>query len=132
MLVQTRKSASSNSIASRLIPRLLAALALLGISLSALATVKNTMPDYYAEPGLNRFRDPVGVNANELIDPFSGGLSLRHVDVFIPGPGGLDIKVQRVYNSNNVYKSREASNTIGPNPTLLLPRSPVGMGSFSQ
>lgn len=128
MLVQTRKSASSNSIASRLIPRLLAALALLGISLSALATVKNTMPDYYAEPGLNRFRDPVGVNANELIDPFSGGLSLRHVDVFIPGPGGLDIKVQRVYNSNNVYKSREASNTIGPNPTLLLPRSPVGMG----
>lgn len=101
---------------------------LIGWSVPALATVKSTMPDYYAEPGLNRFRDPVGVNLNELIDPFSGGLQLRHVDVFIPGPAGFDLKIQRVYNSNNVFLSRSAVTGSAPYPTALLPRSPTGIG----
>jgi hypothetical protein len=83
-------------------------LSIVVISLSPLAhaDVKSVLPDYYAEPGLNPFRDPVQANANEVIDPFSGGLHLSHVDTFIPGNGGLDIKIQRVYNPNNVYHSR--------------------------
>lgn len=128
MIAQDRKSTGSALFVSSLISRFAMAVALFSLSLTALATVKSTMPDYYAEPGMNRFRDPVGVNANELIDPFSGGLSFRHVDVFIPGPGGLDIKIQRVYNSNNVFLSRGAGNNLAPYPSLLLPRSPVGMG----
>jgi hypothetical protein len=96
--------------------------------IQALADVKSVLPDYYAEPGLNPFRDPVQANANEVIDPFSGGLHLSHVDTFIPGNGGLDIKIQRVYNSNNVYLSRAISTFNGPYPTLLAPRTATGVG----
>jgi hypothetical protein len=96
--------------------------------LPAHADVKSVLPDYYAEPGLNPFRDPVQANANEVIDPFSGGLHLSHVDTFIPGNGGLDIKIQRVYNSNNVYLSRAVSTFNGPYPTLLAPRTATGVG----
>src|SRR3989304_4638210 len=73
----------------------------------ALSNVRSQMPDFYAEPGLNPFRDQVSANADERIDPFSGSLHLGHVDLFIPGNGGLDIKIQRSYNSNNVYFSRK-------------------------
>src|SRR4030067_3087792 len=69
------------------------------------ADVKSVLPDYYAEPGLNPFRDPVQANANEVIDPFSGGLHLSHVDTFIPGNGGLHINTQRVYTPKNAYLS---------------------------
>lgn len=57
------------------------------------------IPDYYAEPGINPFRDYQNDNPHELIDPFSGNLHHSYVDMFIPGNGGLDIKVQRAYNS---------------------------------
>ena len=48
--------------------------------LPAHADVKSVMPDYYAEPGLNPFRDPVHTYVNEVIDPFSDGRHLRYVD----------------------------------------------------
>ena len=92
------------------------------------ADVKSVMPDYYAEPGLNPFRDPSTTTPNEIIDPFSGSLHLSHVDTFIPGNGGLDIKIQRVYNSNNAYLSRAVSTFNGPYPTLLAPRTATGVG----
>src|SRR4030067_2090694 len=92
------------------------------------ADVKSVLPDYYAEPGLNPFRDPGQANANEVVDPFSGGLHLSHADTFIPGNGGLDIKIQRVYNSNNAYLSRATPNNNGPYPTTLAPRTATGVG----
>lgn len=90
------------------------------------ANVKSLMPDFYSEPGLNPFRDQV--NFNESIDPFSGNLHLTHVDLSIPGNGGLDLKIQRSYNSNNLYVSRKNDTNLAPYPTQLLPRTTTGLG----
>ena len=55
--------------------------------------------DYYAEPGLNPFKEALNQDLNEHIDPFSGTLQHKYVDMYIPGNGGLDLKVSRVYTS---------------------------------
>src|SRR5690606_2849619 len=55
--------------------------------------------DYYAEPGLNPFKDTINQHFNEQVDPFSGTLQLNYVDLSIPGNGGMDINVTRVYTS---------------------------------
>ncbi|WP_435100294.1 hypothetical protein [Arhodomonas sp. AD133] len=55
--------------------------------------------DYYNEPGLNPLRETINDNFNEHIDPFSGILQLSFTDVFIPGDGGLDLKIRRVYTN---------------------------------
>lgn len=54
--------------------------------------------DYYAEPGLNPFASGAGQDVTETIDPFSGNVNLRYVDLKVPGNGGLDITIQRSYN----------------------------------
>lgn len=36
------------------------------------------------------------------MDPFNGNLSLQFVDLFIPGNGGFDLRVQRSYNVNAI------------------------------
>lgn len=59
------------------------------------------MPDYYSEPGLNPFRDNNNQQEYENVDPFTGKLQLHHTDAFIPGNGGLDLKVIRSYTSMN-------------------------------
>jgi YD repeat-containing protein len=68
-------------------------------SLEACAQDVQPVPDYYKEPGLSPNRDYINQQANEHIDPFNGKLQLHYVDLFIPGNGGLDIKVQRSYTS---------------------------------
>lgn len=55
--------------------------------------------DYYAEPALNPFKGTVNQHFNEHVDPFSGTLQLKYVDLSIPGNGGMDINVTRVYTS---------------------------------
>ncbi len=94
--------------------------------LPAVANVKSVMPDFYSEPGLNPFRDQV--NFNETIDPFSGNLQLTHTDLVIPGNGGLNIKILRTYNSNNIYLSRKSPTNLAPNLTQPLPRTATGLG----
>lgn len=93
-----------------------------------LADVKSTLPDFYAEPGAHPFRSPLQDSPNETIDPFSGALRLSHVDLVVPGNGGLDIRIQRTYNSNNVYLSRKSFRTFAPYLTELLPRTTTGLG----
>jgi YD repeat-containing protein len=56
-------------------------------------------PDYYSEPGINPHRDYLNQTDTDVIDPFTGKLQLHYVDAFVPGNGGLDIKVQRSYTS---------------------------------
>jgi uncharacterized protein RhaS with RHS repeats len=90
------------------------------------SNVKSILPDFYSEPGLNPFRDPV--TYNEMIDPFSGNLQLTFTDLVIPGNGGLDIKIQRTYNANNIYLSRKSPTNIAPNLTQPLPRTATGLG----
>lgn len=102
------------------------AMATLCLGLPVSASVRADLPDYYSEPGTKPQRDPTALTPNEVIDTFSGGLQLRHVDLYIPGDGGFGLTIQRVYNSNNVYKSR--SDAGAPYPNSLLARSPFGMG----
>ncbi len=70
----------------------------------------------YEEPGLYKNRSYVAYHPNETIDPFTGRLQLHHVDVFIPGNGGLDLKIQRSYNNLQVVQ--------GPPPVSGI----VGLG----
>ncbi|MCH6583140.1 MAG: RHS repeat protein, partial [Proteobacteria bacterium] len=94
---------------------------------SARANVSSAMPDFYAEPGLHPFRDQLADTANEFIDPFSGSLQLSYVDLVVPGNGGLDIKIQRHYTSN-IYLTRPNLFSSPPIPSVLLPRTPTGVG----
>ena len=57
------------------------------------------IPDYYQEAGLSRNKGYESQAVNEAIDTFSGKLQYHFTDLFIPGNGGLDIAVQRSYNS---------------------------------
>lgn len=57
------------------------------------------MRDYYSETGVNPYAEYVDQSQNEYIDPFSGSLALSYTDIFVPGNGGMDIQVQRTYNS---------------------------------
>lgn len=61
------------------------------------------IPGYYQEPGINPGRDYVNQHAQERVDPFTGKLQLHYVDLFLPGNGGLDIKVQRSYTSGDGF-----------------------------
>lgn len=81
------------------------------MSMSGAAQV---VPDYYEEPGLNPMREQVAQNAVEYVDPFSGTLILRYVDMTVPGNGGMDIKVQRTYTTvqyDRLYTSWQRSPT---------------------
>jgi hypothetical protein len=42
----------------------------------------------------------------ESVDLFTGNLTLRYLDIYLPGPNGLDVEVWRVYNSK-VLKDRQ-------------------------
>ena len=93
---------------------------------SVLADAESVLPDFYSEPGFHQWRDEVST-VNESIDPFSGSLRLSYVDMVVPGNGGLDIVVRRTYSSN-IWLSRPNPWSIAPTPTVLLPRTPTGVG----
>ncbi|WP_444940659.1 PQQ-binding-like beta-propeller repeat protein [Microbulbifer sp. ZKSA004] len=61
--------------------------------------------DYYEEPGLNPFKTEVNENFNEYIDPFSGRLQLKYTDIHVPGNGGMDININRVYTSPGNFET---------------------------
>jgi len=84
------------------------------------------MPDFFSEASSpNPDRGATSLAPNEIIDTFSGSLSIVHTDMVIPGDGGLDIRIQRSYSSNNVYI--RPSNQ--PNRFNRLVRSnPYGLG----
>jgi YD repeat-containing protein len=74
---------------------------LLGITSAVADGVDEPIPSFYQEPGLAQNRSDVSQHPNERIDPFTGKLQWHFVDLYIPGNGGLDIKVQRSYSSLN-------------------------------
>src|SRR5882672_2605079 len=71
------------------------------LACSCPAKALEPIPSFYQDPGLSPNRDYVNQQMNEHIDPFTGKLQLHYIDLFIPGNGGLDIKVQRSYNSQD-------------------------------
>ena len=60
----------------------------------------------------------------ENIDLFTGNVTLRYRDIFLPGPNGLNVEVWRVYNSK-IYKDRQ---TGQPESIQAWHQSWVGMG----
>jgi YD repeat-containing protein len=60
----------------------------------------------------------------EYVDPFSGYLILVHTDIFLPGNGGLDLRIMRVYSSC-IWGRRD---TASPGLIAVNERSPLGIG----
>ena len=74
--------------------------ALLGLAVIGLQpALCEEIRDYYSEPGINPFKETLNQNFNEHIDPFSGTLQLKYTDLTVPGNGGMDININRVYVS---------------------------------
>lgn len=92
--------------------RLVQTLALACLFQAGPALAADMIPNFYEEPGLSPNRDYVNQAVNEHIDPFTGKLQLHSVDLFLPGNGGLDIKVQRSYNSVDSFVSALPEPTV--------------------
>lgn len=60
--------------------------------------------DLYDAPGIDPHRETLSSIPEEHIDTFTGGLTINHVDFTLPGNGGLDLVIQRTFNSKNVCK----------------------------
>ncbi|MGI9287372.1 MAG: RHS repeat domain-containing protein, partial [Pseudomonadales bacterium] len=73
--------------------------ALCMILVGAFSARAEDIRDYYSEPGLNPFKTTMGGDATENIDAFNGNLQLSYTDIVIPGNGGLNIEIKRVYNN---------------------------------
>ncbi|MBI2487103.1 MAG: beta-propeller fold lactonase family protein [Deltaproteobacteria bacterium] len=57
----------------------------------------------YDETGFQPNRVYLNYSPHEFINPYSGNLTLSHTDVTLPGNGGLDLTIQRNYNSKVLY-----------------------------
>ncbi len=97
---------------------------------SAHADGASFLPRVYAEPGAIKDRQLTGSTAvPDRVDPFSGALSLSHVDLVLPGNGGLDIKIERHYSSNIWFnRSNPLLSAAYDQPSILLPPKPTGAG----
>jgi len=60
--------------------------------------------EFYDAAGFNPNRETFTTVPNEYIDTFTGGVILNYVDVRLPGNGGLDLVIQRTFNSKKVCK----------------------------
>jgi len=65
----------------------------------------------FDDTGFNPYREHFNQAFNERIDPFTGNLILSYTDIYLPGKGGLDLKIQRTYNSK-IFKSAFTGNLI--------------------
>ena len=74
--------------------------------------------EVYYEPGINPYREQISQDGLTSVDPYTGALKLQHVDLVLPGNGGLDIKIMRTYDSARVA-------LLGVGGWLL---SPIGNG----
>jgi len=54
---------------------------------------------FYDAPGFNPHRKYFNQAFNERVDPYNGNLILTYTDIYLPGDGGLDLRLQRTYNS---------------------------------
>lgn len=75
---------------------------------------------FYDYRGQNSFREDYPYQPEEKFDPFTGTIRFIYTDIYLPGNGGLDLKIMRVYNSN-IYRDYYGS-------LQLIPDSWVGLG----
>ncbi len=59
------------------------------------------MDELYDAAGFDPNRETFSSMPNENIDTFTGGLIVTFEDIRLPGNGGLDLVIQRTYNSKN-------------------------------
>lgn len=82
-----------------------------------------SIPDYFQDGGVTHTKGYENQAVNEVIDTFSGKLQYHFTDIFIPGNGGLDLAVQRSYNSID-----DPTQTVPVDYDPQRTRSPVGLG----
>ncbi len=99
---------------SRVLRQTIAASSLL-FCVSAIAQTPNLdpIPSYYQDPGISKNRSYINQGSGEHIDPFTGKLQFHTVDLFLPGNGGLDIKVQRSYSSGDGFLRDQTPAGVG-------------------
>src|SRR5438552_4774023 len=90
---------------------LVALVILAGVAPQALAQSSNDDP-FYGQKGTAQIIEERRIapfqQVQESVDPFTGNLNLLHTDVFLPGNGGQDLRIQRSYNSR-IWGRRDAS-----------------------
>ena len=84
----------------------------------------------YDQKGLSQPRGFTNDAPTELIDPYSGNLVLRTTDFTLPGVAGLDLAIQRVYNSkiHRNYAAKARPDGRIAQGLLFHPVSPIGVG----
>lgn len=91
--------------------------------------IDEPIPSFYQEPGISRTREYSNQHPEEQIDPFTGKLQWHFIDLFIPGNGGMDLKVQRSYTS--LAEQWPEANPVGMGWTMhfgrVLRRASVGI-----
>lgn len=70
-----------------------------------------------------------GYKGVEAVDPRSGSLTIRHVDIHIPGPNGLDMEISRTYNTSTLSAGleqtyRQSYNWVALGPGWSLRAAP--------
>jgi hypothetical protein len=71
----------------------------------ALADVNDNVDQNYGAKGISPYREYSSFIPNELIDPFTGGLTLSIPIMTLPQNGGWNLDINLVYNSN-IYKTQ--------------------------
>lgn len=61
----------------------------------------------YSQTGFRKNRTYIQYSPQEFVNVFSGNVILTHTDIELPGNGGLDLKIQRTYNSKIYSKLTE-------------------------
>ncbi|HEX3036340.1 MAG TPA: RHS repeat-associated core domain-containing protein [Thermodesulfobacteriota bacterium] len=72
---------------------------LLVLILVGLSNVLAAVGQDYNEMGFSSNRTYIKYSEQEYVNPFSGNLILSNTDILLPGNGGLDLRIQRTYNS---------------------------------
>jgi hypothetical protein len=91
----TRPRVPLREIRSVLLLRRVLVVALAGMALAAHRADAQILRDYYSEAGIPAQRDTVSGHLADRVDPFTGKLQLHHIDLVVPGNGGLDIRIVR-------------------------------------
>lgn len=83
----------------------------------------------YEQKGFSGLRSMLVEAPSEAVDPYTGNLVIHHTDLRLPGVAGMDLVLQRVYNSkiHNRYAALAGRPRL-PNDVLLDFASPVGLG----
>ncbi|MCB2215199.1 MAG: hypothetical protein KQH59_03975 [Desulfobulbaceae bacterium] len=65
------------------------------------------------DPGQLTFREAIADTSDEHIDPYTGQLDLTYTDLYLPGDGGLDLRIMRTYKSSRVTNTAMVDGKLG-------------------